>query len=139
MGGILAFVMLRYAKAKLPSSIWVAGLPAGALAVGVWLGQMWSPSREWIFCLALGMVLPFFSELRAGVLRRGAHWVAKYSYGIYLAHVPAIWVAFRILPWPPAGRWLGLAGMLLILPVGLYHIIEEPLIRYGKRLTQQEL
>ncbi len=135
IGGILAFVMLRYVRPKLPAFAWVAGLPMGALGAGVVLSQTWSPEREWILCLALGMVVPLFSELRDGVLRRCAQWVAKYSYGIYLAHLPAIWVAFRILPWSPAARWLGLAGMLLVFPMCLYDFIEEPMIRCGKWLA----
>ena len=88
-------------------------------------------------CMALGLAIPAFSELRAGWLAAASHQVARYSYGIYLLHVPAMVAVFRYtqpLPWVLKAA-LALALTALLSWVS-FRTIEDPLIRLGKRLTQ---
>jgi peptidoglycan/LPS O-acetylase OafA/YrhL len=70
------------------------------------------------------------------VTTRVAHVIAKYSYGIYLLHIPAAGIAFvGGAHLPVAARWALYTLLLVVLPVAGYHAIEEPCIVWGKRLA----
>ena len=89
----------------------------------------------WASGIAFVLALPNFKEIPWPVVRRVAHVIATYSYGLYLAHVPIMWFAFQKIPGP---RWLqfGLCAVLLIaVPLLLYHALEAPLIRVGARIS----
>jgi peptidoglycan/LPS O-acetylase OafA/YrhL len=92
--------------------------------------------RDWLFCAATGVVLPFFREIQIGWLNGICRKVALYSYGIFVAHVPAIWRCFDL---PNSGSLL--IGALLSIPITpalaifLYHLLEHSAIELGKRLT----
>jgi peptidoglycan/LPS O-acetylase OafA/YrhL len=90
------------------------------------------PGVNWLFCLLLGFAIPLFREIPEGVVAAGSAKIAKYSYGIYLTHMLALDVAFRIAG--PA-RWVLFLALGVGLPVLLYHLIESPMIDLGKRLT----
>ena len=67
---------------------------------------------------------------------KSAGLVARYSYGIYLSHVPLIWLCFqRLTGLPVAGRWALFVALICVVPVVLYHAIEQPMIRVGKALS----
>lgn len=90
----------------------------------------------WLGCLALGCAIPWFRDMPAGRLWRVCHLVARYSYGIYLTHFILIWLFFvRLAGLPVALRWIGFWAAAAIVPVILYHLIEEPLVRLGNRLA----
>jgi peptidoglycan/LPS O-acetylase OafA/YrhL len=64
--------------------------------------------------------------------------IAKYSYGIYLTHVAAIWVAFVALrAMPLAVRWLTFVVLAAGLPLIAYHMIERPMIGLGIRISER--
>ena len=60
----------------------------------------------------------------------------QYSYGIYLTHPFALWIAFLVL-----GKWLDTTALRVVVTVAitgfssvvLFHLVEDPLIRLGKR------
>ena len=52
-------------------------------------------------CLILGLMLPRFQELPSAFLRLACQTIARYSYGIYLLHMPVIWFAFNYLRFTP--------------------------------------
>jgi peptidoglycan/LPS O-acetylase OafA/YrhL len=86
--------------------------------------------------LVLGLGLPLFQDLPESFLTRNCHYVAKYSYGVYLSHVPLMWIV-RV---PMAGANLFLRAAFLTVtsvavPVLFFHLLEDPLIRAGKRLA----
>ncbi len=88
-------------------------------------------------CLALSVFIPAFGELRAGLFVVPAKQIAKYSYGIYLLHVPALIFVLRYLPWLPlALKVVVFVSLTALLSIVSFHAIEDPLIRLGKRLTQ---
>jgi peptidoglycan/LPS O-acetylase OafA/YrhL len=137
LGGVLAYVLLR-SRAFLCGKLWPAGLlllVSGYLILRLWV----SPQGDypaWLMCTILGIAIPQFRDLRAGWLTNTTHCIAKYSYGVYLAHVPVIWLAFdhfRNLPF--------LASVLIFvvgaagLPFAAYHLIEAPMIAFGRRLS----
>jgi len=64
--------------------------------------------------------------------------LAKYSYGIYLTHVPVFWLCFWRLQRLPFGWQCALAAALsCLMPFLAYHAIEEPFILLGKRLAER--
>jgi len=87
-------------------------------------------------CGALfALALPNCRDIPLGVISKCTHYIATYSYGIYLSHVPIMWLAFQRLSGP---FWLQV-GLFLVLiatvPVLLYHGLESPLIRAGSRMA----
>jgi peptidoglycan/LPS O-acetylase OafA/YrhL len=91
---------------------------------------------EWALFAMFALLLPCFRDLAQPHLRRGAALVARYSYGIYLMHVPVMWLCFLRLSGRPAWLQVILFIVLIIsVPVILYHALEEPLIRVGVRLA----
>ena len=135
-GGVLAYVLLR-SKPNLSAKLWPAAMLI--LLSGYLSYRLWAPQAEypaWLLCTALGLAIPQFRDLAEGPLTKAAHAVAKYSYGIYLAHVPVIWLAFdhfRGLP-VPARVLIFLAGVVGV-PFLAYHLIEAPMIGIGKRFS----
>jgi peptidoglycan/LPS O-acetylase OafA/YrhL len=95
-------------------------------------------STGWVLCLLLGLMIPFFGEIQFHWLRWISNRIATYSYGIYLSHQFCLWIAFGPLAsHTPALRICVLVGMLVALPVLLYHGIEKPMIKIGVRLADR--
>jgi peptidoglycan/LPS O-acetylase OafA/YrhL len=87
-------------------------------------------------CLLLGIGIPFFGEIQTRWLRAIGHRIAMYSYGIYLSHQFCIWfVADPMGSFPLWSRILVLPGMLIAIPIMLYHAIEKPMINVGAELA----
>lgn len=99
----------------------------------------WDKTHEvWPLCLLLAVLFPFCKETGLGWLRIASKAIAKYSYGIYLTHVPVMYVAFVWLGWLPlAVRWLAFAVLMMTLPVLAYCLLEKPMIGVGSRLAQR--
>ncbi len=92
--------------------------------------------RSWPFCLALGLGLASFRQIRAPWLVRASHEVAKYSYGIYLFHSFALVLAFYLLPGKPLVLQLAIEfAAIAVFSVTGYHLVEKPMINLGSRLA----
>jgi len=90
---------------------------------------------RWLFCLGLGLTIPWFQEIQFAPLKVAAHFVAKYSYGIYLSHIAVImWVSS--LPVPVASRVVILALLAVIVPIAVFYLIEHPMIGVGQKLAK---
>ena len=128
--GVIAYVLLSKWKPKLSWLFW----PPFILAVYAGF-QLFDPhGYGWAECLALGLAIPFFREVQVKWIRRAAGAIAKYSYGIYLFHLIAIYYCFD---WMTGPTWLRIAGSIavtVVASVASYHLLEEPLIEYGRRL-----
>jgi len=142
LGGVLAYALLRKRSisAVLPSYLWpVAILLISALSAhlnaAAWNRKIIYP--DWILCAFTGLIIPLFSNSSTtGLVSKIASTVAKYSYGIYLSHIPLMWltlVRFRDLPL--GFRLVWFLAMLLIVPALAYHLVEHPLIKIGKQLS----
>jgi peptidoglycan/LPS O-acetylase OafA/YrhL len=137
LAGVLAYQLQRSNyRRRLPAFLWpfvVALLAAFFLADGP--GEHWA--KKWATCLLLGLAAPFFSRISTPWLVAASHFIAKYSYGIYLTHFFCIWFAFERL-----GKFSALVkipvfiALAIGLPVLFYHLLEEPLIRAGKRVAK---
>lgn len=135
-GGVLAYFLLRRTPATIPSPV-LPFVLVGAIASVPLLGTtMRTFPRAWVPCLALGLILPRIRELPESVVTQAAKVVATYSYGIYLLHVPVLWLAFSVDASLPLVLQIAVVGSgLVVFPWLAYHAIEQPGIRLGQRLA----
>jgi peptidoglycan/LPS O-acetylase OafA/YrhL len=130
--GVIAFVLPH--DPRLKSVFW---LPFLLVLVSIYMfaSTTWT---SWIVCLTLGLAIPFFGEIQTGWLRWVSHWIATYSYGIYLSHQFCIWLMADVF-----GGWMAwikfpvLVALLAGIPVVLYHTIEKPMIGVGVRVAER--
>jgi len=140
VGGVIAYQGLKgRSKRPLPPQLWPVALLAVSAFYWLWgrTGEAYQDLGGYVSCLFLGMLIPLFRELPESWLTRAGHTVAKYSYGIYLVHIPAIWFAFvRLASAPVLLQWAVLVMLSAGLPVVLYHLLEAPLINLGRSLAE---
>jgi peptidoglycan/LPS O-acetylase OafA/YrhL len=143
MGGIIAYCLTKHRSATWPFWTWVIAL--GTVVIGYAVIASVFRNDEpmavsWILGLAVGTLVPHFRETKSDIIRRMSALVAKYSYGIYLTHMLAFWIAF-VLVFPSnyaAGLLLGLA-LTVLTSVLAYHLVESPCIGFGARLAARFL
>ena len=140
LAGVVAYAGFLRISPRLPSWSWVLlmlSLVGASLAVGLY-GPVMDPWLGWIYCAALGLLIPCVHQVSAPAPVIAAHLVAKYSYGIYLFHLVALWIAFSVLPVTPVWTSVGIAGLLcMTLAVGTYHLVEKPFISLGGRAARR--
>lgn len=139
VSGVLAFALLKMVRqSPLPAWSWplvVVAVVALLVAVGATAGR---PVLGWFGCVIVAACIPLVGEMGPSLLTRIAKNVAKYSYGVYLLHDPAIKLVFgtgsatpSILQW---GVYLSLVAGL---PIVAYYGIERPGIRLGKAVAKR--
>lgn len=131
--GIMAFVMNRR---RIPLA-----LPSWSFALFffflIGIDHFYGSFRHsWLFSLALGLGLPWFREISWRPVQVASHYIARYSYGVYLTHIAAICVSVYVLRAHSLGlRIAAFVALFIGLPVVFYHLVEEPMIRLGARLA----
>lgn len=133
--GSLAYKLTKIYKPNWPPFGWFALILAVIL-----LGTLFTMNIpvEWGLCFALTAMFPHFKDLRPGWISSFCREIAKYSYGIYLTHLFALWISFILL-----GRQLSSPILETLVTVGitgiasftLFQSVENPLIQLGKRLA----
>jgi len=141
LAGVLAFALSKRVEPRIPSSAWVpflVGLFAVYVVVAGQLVTVHAPWLAWTFCLVLGLLLPYFRQVVSRPAKVVAHHVAKYSYGIYLSHMVALWIGFGT-PGPASlvAGWFWFIGALTVLSVAGYHLVERPLMEAGGRFSRR--
>jgi peptidoglycan/LPS O-acetylase OafA/YrhL len=138
LSGALAYGISRKYRPVLNAWVW----PATLLVLAVVFSGIVIPppgSADWLAALVIGSVVPFVQEWTgSGVVRRWAHEVAKYSYGIYLSHTPIMWLSFFFMSeiaWP--AQWMTFLTLSVAVPVLLFHSVEQPFISVGARLADR--
>jgi peptidoglycan/LPS O-acetylase OafA/YrhL len=102
--------------------------------------MLYTVEAGWAICFILGAAIPQFAPLSSRPLQRASHLIAKYSYGIYLTHFFALWLAFmKFTSLPKVGQWFVFVTAVLLIPIVLYHLVEQPLIRTGRKLAEERL
>ncbi|MGI4827105.1 MAG: acyltransferase family protein [Janthinobacterium lividum] len=132
--GVMAYVLFSRHRARLPAWLFLPGL------LLLWAVFMVHPGwREGdVLCLAAGLGLPLFRQIRTGWLKRVSHEIAKYSYGMYLAHPFAIVLGVYLLPHRSLVlQLLVTLGSVAVLSVSSYYLLERPLMRVGSRVAQR--
>ncbi|MGA2434525.1 MAG: acyltransferase, partial [Bryobacteraceae bacterium] len=131
--GIFAFRASQQTRRSLPFWLLPLLLLCGAIA---WM-LTYDRLKGQFICLALGLALPHFEETKTRWLCKASAWVAQYSYGIYLMHVPAMWIAFMVgRPLPLPAQWLAFVALTFGGSMIGYHLIEHPLIQAGNTLAR---
>ena len=93
---------------------------------------------QWAVGVVFVSLLPRFREIESGIARKAAHLIARYSYGIYLSHMPILWFSFQyMVDAPLASRVATAAALSFAVPVMLYHFIEKPMIHLGARISDK--
>jgi peptidoglycan/LPS O-acetylase OafA/YrhL len=92
---------------------------------------------QWGVCLSVGIAIPFFRQMKLAPLKLVSHAIAKYSYGIYLFHCIALWLGCVKSGLPPAMAWPVALGLVIVVPVICYHLLEKPGIQLGSALAKQ--
>ena len=90
----------------------------------------------WLGCLVLGLAVGRFRQVDIRWIQAVAAWIARYSYGIYLALLPVFWLAFVLLRGTPLAAKIAVcAALSALLPVALYLWLEAPMIARGASLA----
>ena len=134
LAGVVAYQFSKRSSLGLPFFLWPVVI---ALLTALCLLNPLSYSGPWFLCLLLGIAIPQFREMSNPLLKQICLNIAKYSYGIYLTHFILIWWAFQGMG--QVGRplqWFLFLAATVSLPVFLYHVIEEPMIKLGARLAK---
>jgi len=143
IGGMIAYRLLGQVRARFPSFLWplvILGfmLVRCLLLQGILIDTARNAAVNATTCLFLGLGIPLFAEVRSNWLRWGAHQLAKYSYGIYLLHIPSLALIFNHFPSLPLplkiGGFIALTGIASVIT---YTLIENPLIQVGRSLAKK--
>lgn len=132
--GVLAHQLLKKRLAFLPGRLWPVWLLALMVpSVIPWLSFFeWRSSRDTLICLVLAVTVACFKDVPSGRLSAAASTVAKYSYGVYLLHMPLILFCFQYLKPAPAVSLALFCVLCTALPFAAYHCIEAPMMAYGR-------
>ena len=144
IAGILAYSLSRRRRVAFPSWTWplfVASVVSFYLlwqAVFPALPDRHRPYRGWVVCWLIGAFITRFGELTSPWLRSACHFVAKYSYGIYLGQVMALWIGFDLCARMLLGfRCLISLFALAVISLVAYHAVESPGMSLGKRVARR--
>jgi peptidoglycan/LPS O-acetylase OafA/YrhL len=139
LAGALAYSLARGCRGSLNAWLWP--MLVSALALIYWIaytpnGPYWVFPSDWAVAAVLGCAIPWFSEMNNPTLKIIANRIARYSYGIYLSHMPLLWLCLvRPTTTPPLARAALFALLITLTPVVLYHGLERPMIQLGIRLA----
>jgi peptidoglycan/LPS O-acetylase OafA/YrhL len=150
LGGVMAWRLMRVRDTRrFPGWLWPAAI-AAVSCVWMRVDERYLPFFIATLGMSLGLAIPLFHEIQSRAVRRASQIVARYSYGIYLSHFPIMlyvmnsdrhhWFKFippmPVIPHYGAPIHAALVGILTgAVSFALYHGIEEPGIRLGRRVA----
>jgi peptidoglycan/LPS O-acetylase OafA/YrhL len=141
MAGVLAYTLLPRTAPRWPAAAWamlLAGVTTAYVAVASASPVVHPPWLGWLYCLVIGLAIPRFVQFTHAGVRGAALAIAKYSYGVYLFHMLALWIGLGpTSPWPlgPVPGSLVALALVVVAPVVSFHLIEQPMIGVGTRLA----
>lgn len=140
LAGTVAYTLSSFYPRRIPAALWIPFLVA--MLYGFVVIQQRVPEEyanmplQWTFCLVIGLAIPLFHDSRVTLVNYLASRIARYSYGIYLFHIIALWAGCTVLrDLPEFLQWAVAFGLLSIMSIGSYHLLEKPAIDLGIRLT----
>ncbi len=129
---VIAYRLVFVVRPHHPGALGVLHPFVGA----TWGSVQFDLLKDWLFCGAVGVAVPFFLEIRNRCLKSVSNQIARYSYGIYVSHTPMLWLCFVRFRISSAAVSAALSVLLTALASFLlYNFLEEPGIRLGKRLA----
>lgn len=138
LAGVMAYKLLGMLRPCFPAWLWCPAITAAVVLYvqAPFSDQSWL--KDVLMCMVAGVSIPLF-HANSGALAAAASQVAKYSYGIYLCHMPLLWLIYRkwAIPGWQRGIWLVIATA--VVSVACYLAIERPLIRMGTRIANRAL
>jgi peptidoglycan/LPS O-acetylase OafA/YrhL len=138
MAGIASYFLgFGSVRRRLPFWGWPVTIAAAA---GIYMafGSGNRSEVAWFICLMIGLSAPLYADLGSRHLRKIAGWIARYSYGIYLTHMYALWTAFIVLKDQPLLiRCIVLVALSVGLPWLFFEFLESPMIKLGARLANR--
>lgn len=141
MAGVIAYCLSKRVSAGWPFWMWVLTLAAVLYAfVAVTANQANAHLMlaSWGLTVTVGWLIPRFRETSSWLLQRTCSTIARYSYGLYLTHMIALWVAFVVLGRSSLViRTVAGSSLTVLLPAFAYHVIEAPGIRFGSYLARR--
>jgi peptidoglycan/LPS O-acetylase OafA/YrhL len=137
--GILCYTLRDHFRAFIPSILWS---PFVVVLIGAFcfvnLGTGPSFWTGWIFCLVLGLAINLFHDSENKPVNAIAGRVAMYSYGMYLLHVPVLYLVFMVLDIRSIAVAAALFVAITIASSAItYHLLEARFIAIGKRLSSE--
>jgi len=142
MGGVFAYQLSRERTFAMPSFMWPISLIALLALYLVCTTRLFLRLElcDSVICMFLGAVIPNVLDLKQSFVTALSHTVAKYSYGIYLCHLPVLWLCFSKLSWlPPALQWTAMATLMVAIPFAAFKWIENPCIEMGRQVADHHL
>lgn len=135
--GVLAYALSKAVKPRFPAWVWPLGVGSAIILFGPLdnISLRHKLPLAWVLALGLGLLVPLCKELKVPSITRVCHFVAKYSYGIYLSHTIIFWLSIhRMESMPISLRIAVLIVGSVGAPIAMYHLIEDPFIRIGVEL-----
>lgn len=136
--GVLCYTLRDRIRTVIPAALWspfVVLLVVGFCFLNINnIGPVYWTA--WIFCIALGLGINLFHDSENRAVNAVAGKVAEYSYGMYLFHVPVLYLVFMVMDVQSAA-----VGALLVVAITTaasavtYRLLEAPFIAIGKSLT----
>ena len=124
----------------IPAWTWPLVIGASSILYFALQPERGHPESAWPPCLLLGCCIPFVKNWSKSVVTAAAHRICEVSYGIYLLHVPVIWISFALLDRAPVAlQWLAFFSLITLLPVLAYRYLERPCVRLGQRIAHRRM
>jgi len=137
--GVACYAGRRHGQAVLPARLWpvlTCGLILGYAALHLHRAQP-DPALGWLFGALLSLAILHSREVSSSRWHVPlAQIVARYSYGLYLLHVPVLHLVFQV--WQPSSLPLAVLayfGLTAVASFCAYHLIEAPMVTLGQRLS----
>jgi peptidoglycan/LPS O-acetylase OafA/YrhL len=140
LAGVLCYTLRDRLPRVLPGGAWpifvllmVSGycyMQLDSHGVIYWLG--------WLYALILGLSINAFRDSDLRRLNKLCLHVATYSYGLYLLHVPCLYIVYDV--WGPSSPVVAVVAFLALTAassVAAYHLLEAPMVNLGRRLTER--
>jgi peptidoglycan/LPS O-acetylase OafA/YrhL len=141
---VLCYALRDRQRKVLPATLWpwmITGLISGYCLWHDWGGYAepvyWI---GWILCVVLGLTINAFQDSRNRLANVLAHKLALYSYGLYLLHVPVLYLVFDVMKMRGVvAACVTYFGLTLLLAVAIYKTLEKPMIEMGRLLSEGRL
>ena len=139
--GVIAFIYSKKIgnKKKIKSIYLVSYIFFSILLIPILINFLFKQSLFGaIFCFPLGLLIAYCQDMKTSIFSNFFKLIARYSYGIYLLHQLIILLYYKYLYIDNKIFSLALLLILIFLiSATAYHLIEKPLIKFGKKISQR--